>query len=268
MSKSHNRQTWIAKLLPSLFLLGTVFLSSCAALEVGMYEAVAVEPVATEDTTDSYRVVSFNIQFLGFFKKKDHAALAEILARYDLIFIQELVAPPYAGVFPDGSRYRPDAEAEEFFDAMANLGFDYVLSDEDTGTNDTNHNNGSATEWFVAFYNPTRVVTDSDLPTEFLGTDRTNHPDYERVPHAFGFELGSEDLVFISVHLQPGSGSADRARRAHEHALRPRTYGSNVNSIPVLKLKPAPPAGVSRNQAWKRHVDPAVIMSAAFGAAS
>lgn len=162
------------------------------------------------------RLVSFNIQFLGQFRQRDNAALAEMLSPYDLIFVQELVAPPYPGVFPDGEAFRPDPEAAAFFDAMRAKGFAYVLSEEDTGSGPQRHVNSSATEWFVAFYKPHRLVPAVDLPSGFLAADRYDHPDYERTPYAFGFRSGSEDLVFISVHLQPGGGAAATRRRAQE----------------------------------------------------
>lgn len=161
-------------------------------------------------------VVSFNIQFLGLFKARDNAALAELLSPYDLIFIQELVAPPYQGKFPDGTDYVPDEEANQFFEAMKSHGFRYVLSEEDTGTGERIHLNSSATEWYAAFYRPDRVKPAFDLPRGFLARDRSNHPDFERVPYAFPFRAGKADLVFISVHLKPGAGSADTARRAQE----------------------------------------------------
>jgi endonuclease/exonuclease/phosphatase family metal-dependent hydrolase len=161
-------------------------------------------------------VVSFNIQFLGNFKSRRNAELARLLAPYDLIFVQELVAPPYPGRFPDGSQIQPDKEAQAFFDAMAQIGFDYILSPEDTGSGPTNHLNSSATEWFVAFYKNERVQPLTNLPNGFLADDRTDNTDYERVPYAFAFQAENVDLVFISVHLMPGSGREARKRRAHE----------------------------------------------------
>lgn len=176
----------------------------------------SVPAFAPDAVSQRLRVVSFNIQFLGLFGQRNNAALAEMLAPYDLIFVQELVAPPYPGAYPDGELFRPDAEAAVFFDEMRARGFAYALSSEDTGTGAQRHVNSSATEWFVAFYKPGRVAPAPDLFTGFLGEDRYDHPDYERVPYAFGFRAGSEDLIFVSVHLQPGSGRAATARRAHE----------------------------------------------------
>lgn len=51
----------------------------------------------------SLKVASFNIQFLGHFKNKDDESLATLLEQFDLVFIQELVAPPTSGTYPDGS---------------------------------------------------------------------------------------------------------------------------------------------------------------------
>jgi hypothetical protein len=163
-------------------------------------------------------ICSFNIQFLGLFTKRDSPALASILDDCDIVAVQELVAPPYAGIFPNGEEYKPDAEAAEFFEAMKALGFDYALSPEDTGKSVKNHNNGSATEWWVAFYRPDRVEPEGDVASQFLAEDRTAHPDYDRVPYAFAFRTWDDnlDFVLISVHLRPGPGPKNRERRAHE----------------------------------------------------
>src|SRR5215218_5480581 len=113
-------------------------------------------------------VVSFNIQFLGNYKNRRNEDLADMLAPYDLVIVQELVAPPHPGHFSDGSPFVPDPEARAFFDAMKAKHFDYVLSDEDTGTGPVNHLNSAATKWFVAFYKPQYVKLADDLPGGFL----------------------------------------------------------------------------------------------------
>jgi hypothetical protein len=164
------------------------------------------------------RVVSFNIQFLGNFKSRRNEDLADMLAPYDLVIVQELVAPPHPGRFPDGSPFVPDPEARAFFDAMKAKQFDYVLSEEDTGTGPVNHLNSAATEWFVAFYKPQHVKPADDLPGGFLAADRSDNPHYERVPYAFRFRAGKADLIFISVHLKPGGSKPSRARRTQEFA--------------------------------------------------
>lgn len=175
----------------------------------GQWVATSSEPIS---------VCSFNIQFLGNSRSRDDAALANVVAPYDIVVVQELVSPPYAGYFPDGKPVKPDAESAEFFDAMRGHGFQYVISEEDTGSGDNIHRNGSSTEWWVSFYKPDRVAPANDLPHGFLASDRSNHDHFERVPYAFGFRtLESKlDFVLISVHLQPGSGPANRARRAEE----------------------------------------------------
>jgi hypothetical protein len=109
-------------------------------------------PVA--ETAEPISVCSFNIQFLGNSRSRDDAALADVVAPYDIVVVQELVSPPYAGTFPDGTEVKPDAESAEFFDAMRSHGFQYVISEEDTGSGDNIHRNGSSTEWWVAFYRP------------------------------------------------------------------------------------------------------------------
>lgn len=172
--------------------------------------------------SDQISVCSFNVQFLGNSRSRDDQSLAEVVAPFDIVVVQELVSPPFPGRFPDGTPYKPDAESAEFFLAMQDLGFQWILSEEDTGTGDTIHRNGSSTEWWVAFYRPERVEIADDLPHGFLASDRSNHFHYERVPYAFAFRTPDRklDFVLISVHLQPGSGRKETARRAEElHAI-------------------------------------------------
>lgn len=185
--------------------------------------ASGAQPPRTRPATassNSLSICSFNIQFLGSSKARDNTQLTAILKDFDIVVIQELVAPPYPGSFPDGSPFNPDPEARDFFDKMQAHGFAYLLSDEDTGTAEKNHNNGSATEWWVAFYKPEAVRPAPDLPAGFLAEDRTHNPDFDRVPYAFAFRTPSQtlDFVLIPVHLHPDSGPANRARRKHELA--------------------------------------------------
>lgn len=195
------------RLLPPLLL---TILLACGPTEK--------EPPQTAAPTD-LGICSFNIQFLGNSRHRDDPALAQLLDDCHIAVIQELVAPPSPGHFPNGKPRKPDPEAAEFFAAMDALGFDHVLSEEDTGTSDRIHVNGSSTEWWVAFYRPEAVAPAPDLPTGFLAADRSNHDDFERVPYAFGFRSAQgADFVLISVHLQPGAGKKGRNRRAHELA--------------------------------------------------
>ena len=205
--------------LLTIVLLGGVTLGGYIFSKTEPTEATATTSTATSTQppvnltaqSDQSRIsiCSFNIQFLGNSRKRDDLALALILTDYDVVVVQELVSPPFAGTFPDGTPFKPDAESAEFFDAMAALGFEYILSEEDTGTGDKIHRNGSSTEWFVAFYKPHSVALALDLPNGFLANDRSNHDDFERVPFAFPFRSASKssDFVLISVHLMPGSGS-------------------------------------------------------------
>ena len=102
-------------------------------------------------------ICSLNIQFLGNSPVRDDVALANILQGYDIVVVQELVSPPYDGTFPGGKPFNPDEQSAEFFDAMDGHEFDYVLSEEDTGTGENIHRNVSSTEWWVTFYKPDAV---------------------------------------------------------------------------------------------------------------
>jgi hypothetical protein len=165
-------------------------------------------------------VCTFNIQFLGAFKKRDNSSLSDLLKNYDLVVVQELVAPPVSGIYPDGSGYTADPEAKAFSDSMASRGFKFLLSEEDTGTGQSIHSAGTGTEWFICFYDSLSLKAAPDLPHGFVAGDRSDNPDYERVPCAFAFRtvMGKNDFVVISVHLNPGDKQADQARRKHEVA--------------------------------------------------
>lgn len=167
---------------------------------------------------ESISVASFNIQFVGHFKKKRNDILAKILKDYDLVFVQELVAPPKNITF-NGNLIKSDKESKLFFQEMKKQGFKYVLSEEDTGSGISNHLNTSATEWWVAFYKPEYVTLAEHLSTKFLASDRSNNDYFERVPYAFSFKFGGKnDAVFISTHLQPGDSYSDIHRRQTEIA--------------------------------------------------
>jgi hypothetical protein len=163
-------------------------------------------------------ICSFNVKWLGHYTKRDDASLCSLLKDYDIVVIQELVAPPYSLTYPDGTPAQGDKESKEFFEEMKTHGFEYWLSEEDTGPADTIHSNSTSTEWWVAFYKPEVVQIASDLPWGFLALDRSNNADYERVPYAFSFRAveGTVDFVLVSVHLQPGTSSAGVQRRADE----------------------------------------------------
>jgi len=174
----------------------------------------------TADQPNQITICSFNIQFLGSSKHRNDEVLASVVKDCDVVVVQELVAPPYAMKFPDGTDAKPDPEAAEFFDAMSQHGFTYWLSEEDTGTGDKNHLNSTATEWWVVFFKNEIVEPAKDLLHGFLADDRTDHPCYERVPYAFASKTPDNklDFVLISVHLKPDKGPAERARRRHELA--------------------------------------------------
>ena len=165
-------------------------------------------------------VCSFNIQFLGSSKQRDDDGLADLLKNYDIVVVQELIAPPYAGKFPNGEPYVPDPEARHFFECMKQKGFTNRLSEEDTGPGLKIHLNSTATEWWVAFYKADHVKIATDLPSGFLSKTLAHNQDFDRVPYAFGFRTmdGSLEFVLISVHLEPGFGKANKQRRKHELA--------------------------------------------------
>lgn len=203
----------------SLTFIGLVVYHSGCSQSREIFRAEPNEPETTPVKVISpLSICSFNIQFLGNFKKKDNETLSQILKDYDIVVVQELVAPPIEGDYPDGSAYSADPEAATFLQAMQNKGFRYILSEEDTGTGDTIHLASTATEWWITFYKPSRVDYAPDLPHGFLAEDRSNNDFYERVPYAFSFRTLDNhlDFVLISVHFNPGDSNSDQERRREE----------------------------------------------------
>lgn len=212
-------------------LLFALFLASCQSLAPRGPAAIAVQ----KDEPPPIFICSFNVQWLGNSVDRKNQALAQILAEQgcDVVAIQELVAPPdlrelpssphyksfHPATFPDGTSHRPKDNVTDFFLAMYQAGYDdFILSEEDTGRSARNKVNSSATEWWVAFYRTSKVLPAEDLPQGFLSTKVSAHPHWDRVPYAFAFRAveGAFDFVLISVHLRPGTGPANRARRAEE----------------------------------------------------
>ncbi len=196
--------------LAALLVMVAVVLASCGGeAERDHARSYVVEGLRTaedaEESIDALSVCSFNIRFLGHYKKRENEQLADMLVDYDIVVVQELVAPPSDGTYPDGTDYTSDTEAAAFSAAMEDLGFTTLLSEEDTGPDTLIHKATSATEWWVAYFREDRVHSAPDLPGGFLADDRSAHPIYRRVPYAFGFRTtdANADFVLISVHLDP-----------------------------------------------------------------
>jgi len=176
--------------IPAILWLLVLFLSA----------SVSANPFASKiakaNPEDVISIVTFNIKWLGHYKKKDNQALSEFLSPYDVVLVQELVSPPYAGHYTDGTRYKGDKESAAFFDAMKRQGFSYQLSGEDTGERERIHDKTPKTEWFVVFYRPDRVQPANNLSHGFLAQDRSNNPNFSRVPYAFAFKTGLDKSDF------------------------------------------------------------------------
>jgi len=188
---------------------------------IGFALLVLIAASAAASALESLTVCSFDINQLGYYAEKDVRALAHVLANYDIVAIQGIVAPPYDGTFPDGEPVQPDIVVAGFFDEMTERwGYAYVLSEEDTGKRLIHHSNAPWTEWYAVFYDPAKLEPAAGLPRTFLDDDVTANPTFDRVPYAFPFrhlETGF-DFVIISVHLHEGPSDEDRLRRTEELA--------------------------------------------------
>jgi hypothetical protein len=159
-------------------------------------------------------LVTFTIDNIGVYTTRDNEALACMVAAYDLVVLHDLGAPPYPGSFADGEAYRPSQPAAVFFDAMRRAGFEYVLAPEDTGHVPTNKLNSGLTVWPVTFYKPNRVRLAQDRPSGYIDPDRTDNPNFDRVPFALAFETaeGGYDFIVVSVDLAETREKASRRR--------------------------------------------------------
>jgi hypothetical protein len=170
--------------------------------------------VFSQDTLD---ICSFNIQFLGHFKERHDQLLADLLKDYDIVVVQEMVAPPIDGNYPDGSPFKKDPESASFVEEMSKKGFSYWLSSEDTGPS-KNHTPTTASEWWITFYKAEVVQPDTARCYGFLAQPLVNNANFERVPYAFPFRTidRKTNFTLVSVHLQPGNSGDERLRRQTE----------------------------------------------------
>jgi hypothetical protein len=171
-------------------------------------------------------VCSFNISFLGHWKKYDpttnkgdkrNRELAQILKNCDLVSIQEMAATPVKREYdildksgaPGKKVMKADGDSIAFVEEMKKVGFDrHILSEEDTGPN-VNRNNSTRSDWYVAFYKSSKLRQSTTLPTGYLDTELVNSYKYSRVPFAFGFDVLDDagkkknDFIIVSTHLFP-----------------------------------------------------------------
>lgn len=171
-------------------------------------------------TKDSLNLCSFNIQFLGHYKAREDSLLADMLDQFDVVVIQEMVAPPVEGTFPDGTPYKKDNESASFTEEMVERGFSYWLSPEDTGPK-KNHVNSTSSEWWITFYRSELIIPDSSTFYGFLDTVSVASTKYQRVPYAMPFMSAADSthlFSLVSLHLKPGNSSADKEIRANELA--------------------------------------------------
>lgn len=179
---------------------------------------VDINSSSVEGKTDTIAICSFNIQFLGHFKNRDNEFLSGLLNNFELILIQEMVAPPVSGMYPDGKKYNADVESKAFHDLMIADGFSFWMSEEDTGPK-KNHTASSGSEWWIAYYKGDVLQADTlERAYGFIDKKRTLNETFERVPYAFPFKSinGGLNFTVISVHLAPGSSRASEERRFEE----------------------------------------------------
>lgn len=201
-----------------LFILPQLLLGAFNGLCNADNHGATVSSSRVEGKTDTIDICSFNIQFLGHFKNRDNEFLSGLLNNFELILIQEMVAPPVNGMYPDGKKYKADVESKAFHDLMIANGFSYWMSEEDTGPK-KNHTASSASEWWIAYYKEDVLQADSsERAYGFIDEKLTLNETFERVPYAFPFKALNGELNFtvISVHLAPGSSGTSKQKRSEE----------------------------------------------------
>ena len=194
------------------------FISACSSV-AQVTSAIEPDSVPEEERSyDTISICSFNIQFLGHFKDRNDTLLGQLLMGYDIVVVQEMVAPPVSGIYLDGTKYDADKESERFHAAMLKNGFNSWLSEEDTGPT-KNHTNSSASEWWIAYYKQD-VIPDTldNEPHGFLSDTLVGNSVFKRVPYSFAFQSsdGTSSFNLISVHLNPGGSSKESLIRSKE----------------------------------------------------
>ncbi len=166
---------------------------------------------------DTLKICSFNIQFLGHFQTRENAVLADVVKNNDIVVVQEMVAAPVDGFYPDGTPYKADKESGAFVTEMTKRGFSYWMSTEDTGPT-KNHTPTTASEWWIVFYKKEKVLPDTVRCHGFVSQPLVANATFDRVPYAFPFKAvhGKSNFTLVSVHLHPDDGKADVVERKAE----------------------------------------------------
>ena len=166
---------------------------------------------------DTLKICSFNIQFLGHFQTRENAILADVVKNNDIVVVQEMVAAPVDGLYPDKTAYKADKESGAFVTEMTKRGFSYWMSTEDTGPT-KNHTPTTASEWWIVFYKKEKVLPDTVRCHGFVSQPLVANATFDRVPYAFPFKAvhGKSNFTLVSVHLHPDDGKADVVERKAE----------------------------------------------------
>ncbi|TXI85112.1 MAG: hypothetical protein E6Q38_00990 [Crocinitomicaceae bacterium] len=166
---------------------------------------------------DTLKICSFNIQFLGHFQTRENAVLADVVKDHDIVVVQEMVAAPVDGLYPDKTVFKADKESGAFVAEMTKRGFSYWLSEEDTGPT-KNHTPTTASEWWIVFYKKEKVLPDTVRCYGFVSQPLVANATFDRVPYAFPFKAvhGKSNFTLVSVHLHPDDGKTDVIARKTE----------------------------------------------------
>ena len=183
------------------------------------------------------RIASFTIDNLGVYSSRHNQALACLLGGYDLVAVNDVAVPPYAGTYADGEAYRPDPASTGFFEAMRAQGFAYAMGPEDTGPGQKNKLTSGVNAWPVVFYKPAALQVAGDRPSGYILPDRSANPDFHFVPFALPLRTadGRFDLLLVTVKLAERTEDASR-RRNELWALANwiQSYGRGERDILVL----------------------------------
>lgn len=195
---------------------------------------------------------SFNMRFIGSGDHKQYQAMADMLAVYDLVIVQELVAPPETLTFA-GITIASSMGSETFFTVMHSKGFAHALSEGKTGDNN-NTTRGNTSEYFVVFYKP-NVLTYVPARSGFIDAPLVANNVFSRVPWKFHFRTvdGTLDFTAIDVHLKPDQGNASArkaelafvAAHANADGERDQLIVGDMNFYTCAEMEAALPSGYS-----------------------
>ncbi len=167
----------------------------------GGYKVDSVERseyISLRPSEKSIKLASFNLLHLGWDNDKDIDKVANILARYDIIALQEVMNTEIMNAL--------ESKLDSFPINDIPIDWDYIISDQKLGRS-------SYKEYYAIAFRTDKI---SYLPeTKYIYNDIGDK--FQREPFYASFKSGNFDFTLVTMHLiWSGSGSEDKTKRNKE----------------------------------------------------